>query len=383
MGIPIGKLSLYVAGAGIHPGQTLPVCLDVGTDNEPLREDPLYLGTPRPRASGPEYDGLVEAFVTAALKRWPRALVQFEDFGIRNAFRLLDVYRDRVRCFNDDIQGTGAVALAGVLAGLRAVDGGAGPAGRGAGSGDLAGQRVVIAGAGSAGIGIARALEGAQTWVLDSKGLLTADRRDSLLEFQRPWARAEAPGTLVEIAKRVRPTVLIGVAGRPGLFSREVIEAMDGPRPLVFPLSNPTSQSECTPEQARAWTGGRALVATGSPFPDTAQCNNMYIFPGIGLGAACSGASRITNRMFAAAARVLVAMTPEGALYPRLSEVRKISAAIALEVGKEAFAAGLAEPIADDALRARIAETMWEPRYLPYRAGPNALTRAQALRHGV
>src|SRR5262249_33048107 len=160
------------------------------------------------------------------------------------------------------------------------------PGSGGAGGGELANQRILIAGAGSAGIGIARALEGASIWVLDSKGLLTADRKDGLRDFQRPWARAEAPGSLEEVARRVRPTVLIGVAGRPGLFTREVIEAMDGPHPLVFPLSNPTSQSECTPEQARAWSGGRALVATGSPFPDTAQCNNMYIFPGMGLGAA-------------------------------------------------------------------------------------------------
>src|SRR4029453_6515197 len=181
----------------------------------------------------------------------------------------------------------------------------------------------------------------------------------------------------------VRPTILIGVAGRPGLFTRAVIEAMEGPRPLVFPLSNPTSQTECPPEQARAWSGGRALVATGSPFPDTAQCNNMYIFPGMGLGAACSGASRITNRMFATAARALVAMTPEGELYPRLTEVRKISAVIALAVGKEAVSAGLAEPLGDDALRARIAATMWEPRYLPYRAAPGALSRAEALRRGA
>lgn len=381
MGIPIGKLSLYVAGAGIHPAGTLPVCLDVGTDNDTLLADPLYLGKPRRRVRGADYDGLVAAFMEGVAKRWPRALVQFEDFGIGNAFRLLDFYRDRACCFNDDIQGTGAVTLAGVLAGLRIINGRAGA--DGAGGGELAGQKVFIAGAGGAGIGIARALEGAQIWVFDSNGLLTADRRDSLLDFQKPWARAEAGGSLEEVARRVCPTVLIGVAGRPDLFTRELLGAMEGPRPLVFPLSNPTSKAECTPEQARAWTDGRALVATGSPFPDTAQCNNMYIFPGIGLGAACSGATRITNRMFTVAAQALAAMTPEGALYPRLSEVRRISVAIALAVGKEAVSAGLAEPLGEDDLRERIASTMWEPRYLPYRAAPDALSRAEALRHEV
>ncbi len=367
MGISIGKVSLYVTGAGIHPAQTLPVCLDVGTNNEALLRDPLYLGKPRKRVRGAEYDALVEAFFAAASKRFPRALIQFEDFGKQNAFRLLDSFRARYRTFNDDVQGTGAVTQAGVLAALRHS------------GGKLADQRVVILGAGSAGVGIARALRGAQIWLIDSHGLLTADR-DGLAPEQKPLARREARGTFVEVMKRVKPTVLVGVTGHAGIFTREVIEAMEGPRPMVFPLSNPTANSECTPAQAREWTNGRALVATGSPFPETAQCNNMYIFPGMGLGVIAGAAARVTDEMFSAAAETLASMASGDLLYPPLREIRRISAQIAFAVAKKAMEQGHAEPCGDEILRARIAAEMWEPKYIPYRASKGALTREATLR---
>jgi malate dehydrogenase (oxaloacetate-decarboxylating)(NADP+) len=367
MGISIGKISLYVTGAGIHPARTLPVCLDVGTNNERLLEDPLYLGQRRRRLRGPEYDALVEAFFAAASRRFPKALIQFEDFGKANAFRLLDGFRDRYRTFNDDIQGTGAVTLAGVLSGLRQT------------GGRLEDQRVLILGAGSAGVGIARALKASSIWMLDSKGLLTTDR-DDLTAVQKTFARSEPAGGLLEVARRIRPTVLIGTSGQPGVFSREVVETLAGERPMVFPLSNPTSKSECTPEQARAWTSGRALIATGSPFAATSQCNNMYIFPGVGLGVVASGADRVTDEMFIAAARELASLSPGGALYPPLSEIRRIASRLALAVAREAIRQERAEPCSDEILRARIASEVWEPRYLPYRAAEGAVSREQTLR---
>jgi malic enzyme len=367
MGISIGKLSLYVTGAGIHPARTLPVCIDAGTENEELRADPLYLGKPRPRVRGEAYDELLDAFVAAVQRRFPRALLQFEDFGIDNAFRLLNRYRERVCCFNDDIQGTGAVARAGLLAALRLT------------GEPLERQRVFIAGAGSAGIGIARALEGAPVWVFDSKGLLTSDR-PRLRPFQQPFTRSEPAGSLLEVARRVRPTVLIGVAGHPGVFHRELLATMDGPRPIVFPLSNPTAQAECTPDQAREWTGGRAIVATGSPFPNTPQCNNLYIFPGIGLGVLASAAARVSDGMFRIAAETLASLAPPESLYPPMRDIRRVSAEIAFAVAKQAFDEALAIPCDDAMLRARIAAEMWEPRYLPYRPALSAVTREQTLR---
>lgn len=359
MGISIGKSSLYVAGAGIHPARTLPVCLDTGTGNEALLEDPLYLGRPRRRVRGAAYDDLVEAFFAAAARRFPKAFIQFEDFGKNNAFRLLDRFRDRYCTFNDDIQGTGAVALAGVLSALRET------------GGRLEDQRAVILGAGSAGVGIGRALKGAGIWMLDSKGLLTADR-GGLSPVQLPFARAEPGGMLIDVVRRVRPTILIGTSGQPGVFTREVIDAMAGPRPIVFPLSNPTSHSECTPEDVRAWTGGRALVAAGSPFPGTAQCNNLYIFPGVGLGIIAAGASRVTDGMFAAAARTLASLVPAGAIFPPLQDIRRLSAALAMAVAREAIAAGVAPPADDDTLRRRIADEIWEPEYLPFKAAASS-----------
>ncbi|MCE9634725.1 MAG: NAD-dependent malic enzyme [Planctomycetes bacterium] len=357
MGISIGKISLYVAGAGIHPARTLPVCLDVGTNNARLLDDPLYLGTKRERVRGDAYDALVDAFVHGIRERWPKAMIQFEDFAMGNALRLLDRYRSDFCCFNDDIQGTGAVTAAGVLAGLR-----------------LTGQkmedlRVLIAGAGGAGIGIARALRGARIWMCDVDGLLTTSRAN-LVPEQRPFAVDDAPATLAEAAVRVRPHVLIGVTGKAGTFTQEMVSAMDGPRPMVFPLSNPTSCVECTPDQAREWTGGRAIVATGSPFPGTSQCNNVYIFPGIGLGVTACDASRVTDAMVRAAAETLAAMAPisdGGSLYPPIRDIRLVSREVAFAVARRAMDDGVAAPQTDDALRTRIADEVWEPAYVPYR----------------
>jgi malic enzyme len=367
MGIAIGKSSLYVAGAGVHPARVLPVCLDVGTNNENLLLDALYLGKARRRVRGQEYDALVDAFFAGVAKRFPNAMIQFEDFGMQNALRLLDRWHDRACCFNDDIQGTGAVTLAGVLSGLRVT------------GGRLEDQRVVIAGAGSAGIGIARALAQAQLWLVDVDGLVTASR-PTLTPEQKRFARDEPPGTLLDVARRVKPTVLVGVTGQSGVFTKEIVDAMAGPRPMVFPLSNPTSKCECLPEDVRAWTGGRAIVATGSPFPGVPQCNNVYVFPGLGLGAVAAEARRVTERMIRTAAQRLASMTQGEQLFPAMNDIRKVSGHIAFAVAKAAMEDGVAKRIDDDALRARIFEEIWEPRYLRYRPSKTAMTRQDVLR---
>jgi malic enzyme len=366
MGISIGKCCLYVTGGGIHPARTLPVCLDVGTDNEAFLGERLYLGKRRRRVRGAEYDALVESFLASVVERWPRAMVQFEDFGMGNALRLLDLWRDKVCCFNDDIQGTGAVTLAAVLAGLR-----------------LTGQRfqdlrVLMAGAGSAGIGIARALRGARIWMCDVEGLLTTSRTN-LMPAQREFAVDEnvdeAKATLAETARRVRPHVIVGVTGKQGSFTREIVGAMDGPRPMVFPLSNPTSCAECTPAEAREWSGGRAIVATGSPFEGTSQCNNVYIFPGVGLGVLSCDATRVTDGMIRAAAEALAAMAPVGEgdrLFPPMRDIRRVSREVAFAVASRAIRDGVAAPQTDDDLRARIADEVWEPEYIPYRRPDDA-----------
>jgi malate dehydrogenase (oxaloacetate-decarboxylating)(NADP+) len=354
MGISIGKTSLYVAGAGIHPGQVLPVCLDTGTSNPRLRADPLYLGRDRARVRGEPYDALVDAFMRGVTRRFPRALVQFEDFASTNALRLLDRWRDDACCFNDDVQGTGAVTRAAVLGGLRMT-------GR-----DLRETRIVVAGAGSAGIGIARALDDASVWVVDDRGLLVQARED-LSDAQRVLARAEPGGSLEEIVRRVRPHALIGVTGTPGLFTRAILAAMEGPRPLVLPLSNPTSLAECTPEQAHEWSGGLALVATGSPFPDTLQCNNMYVFPGVGLGVTAVGARIVTDGMLAAASRALADLAPEGTLLPPLHEIRRVSLSVARAVAREAIREGLATEDDERGVDERVESAVWEPLYVPYR----------------
>jgi malic enzyme len=371
MAIPIGKLALYTAACGIHPSLTLPVSLDVGTDNPALLADPLYLGYRAPRLRGAEYDALVEAFVDGVAEVWPGCLIQFEDFKQQNALRLLDRYQGRIASFNDDVQGTAAVVLAGVLAGLRVT-------GR-----TLADTRVVLAGAGAAGIGIARLLRlaGVGTTVLvDSHGLCHAGRSDLDASKSKLSAAAVEGATpdLVETIRRVRPTVLVGTTGVAGTFGREVVEAMaaglgDGDRPIVLPLSNPTSVVEATPADVLAWTDGRALVATGSPFDpvelhdgrrvEVGQANNAFVFPGVGLGTIVAEASTVTDRMFLLAGETLAAAVTDerlasGALYPPIGGLRDVSRRIAVAVAREAGTL--------DHPEAAVEAAMWWPAYVPY-----------------
>ncbi|MBK1693783.1 NAD-dependent malic enzyme [Chromatium weissei] len=385
MGIPIGKLSLYVVGAGLHPRGTLPILLDMGTNNQALRDDPLYLGRRIPRLTGPAYDTVVEAFMRAIRARWPKALVQFEDFSNDQAFQLLERYRRQLLCFNDDIQGTGAVTLAGILSALRIT------------GQTLSEQRIVFLGAGAAARGIADtivagmmaesgiSLDAArrQIWTLDSQGLVTLDRLDSLSEHKRPFAQNSAPlPNLLAVVEAVQPTVLIGVSGQAGSFSEAVIREMHRhcERPILFPLSNPTSKSECTAEQAYEWTNGAALFASGSPFPPVTrgghllvpgQCNNMYIFPGVGQGVVSCQASKVTDAMFYVAARTLAELVGEdslavGRLYPDLTLIREISVKIAVAVCELAFAEGLAGIERPANLEAFIRARMFIPEYQSY-----------------
>ena len=385
MGIPIGKLSLYTVCAGIHPARTLPVILDVGTNNQELLNDPLYVGWRHERIRGAEYDAFVEAFVTAVTKRFPRVLLQWEDFAKNNAARLLERYRDRLCSFNDDIQGTGAVTLAAAMAGVAAS------------GGQFAEHRVVLLGAGSAAAGItsqivtAMQAEGltekqarSRIWLVDSQGLVHQGRAD-LDDFKREYAQPAAATTLslLDVVKRVQPTILIGTAAQPQAFTEDVVREMARhvARPLVFPLSNPTSKSEALPVDVIAWTEGRAFVATGSPFDDVqydgrririGQCNNAYIFPGVGLGVIVSRARRVTDAMFVAAARTLSELSParrdaSQALLPALSEVREVAKRVAIAVAMQAQRDGLADALSHDELQRRIETTMWTPDYLPYR----------------
>jgi malate dehydrogenase (oxaloacetate-decarboxylating) len=390
MGIPVGKVAVYTAAAGIHPSQTLPVSLDVGTDNQALLGDDLYLGWPHSRLRGPEYDALVEEFVLAVCRRFPRALLQWEDFKKHNAFRLLDRYRTVLPSFNDDIQGTGAVALAGMLAATRVT------------GLRMARQRIVILGAGAAGIGIARQLRGALEraglagdglWralaLVDVDGLLarTGQPLDvHQLPFAWPAEVAQAAGLgkphdLEAVVRTLAPTVLIAACGQPGAVTKAVVEAMATAveRPVIFPLSNPTSQCEAHPADVLAWSHGRALVATGSPFDDVThdgrqmrigQCNNAFIFPGMGLGALVAEAREVSDGMFRAAATCLAAQVIEedleaGALYPRVRDLRRVSTRIAEAVVREARDARLGRALDDDQIRNAVAAAQWIPRYLP------------------
>ncbi|MBW2445869.1 MAG: NAD-dependent malic enzyme [Deltaproteobacteria bacterium] len=378
MGIPIGKLALYTACAGISPTACLPVTLDVGTDREALRDDPLYLGLPQPRLRGEAYDALVDEFVTAVEEVFPRALLQLEDFATRQAFGLLARYRNRLCCFDDDIQGTGAVALAGLYSALRIT------------GGRLADRRYLFAGAGEAGIGIGSLLvaalqeEGltdaeahARCWYVDSQGLVLESRPD-LAEHKRPFAReGVACGDLESAVREIRPTVLIGASGAPGIFTQTVLELMaaDEKHPIVFALSNPTSKAECTARQAYEWTGGRAVFASGSPFPpvDVAghtfvpgQCNNAYIFPGVGLGAMACQLRAVSDEMFFAAARALAdevtaADLDLGRVYPPLERIRDVSLRIAVAVAEIAYARGLAGVPRPDDLEDHIRQQMYHP----------------------
>jgi len=383
MGIPVGKLSLYTACAGVPPAATLPVMLDVGTNNAEFLDDPLYIGLKQPRLRGKEYDELVAEFMTATQEVFPGVVVQFEDFANQNAFRLLETYRDKLCCFNDDIQGTAAVAVAGLYTALRV---------RG---GTLADQRLLFLGAGEAATGIcdlaveamvAEGLDAAaarkRCWLMDSRGLVVKSRTD-LNEHKRPYAQEHAPvGDFLSAVKAVKPTAIIGVAAVGQTFTREVLEEMArvNERPIVFALSNPTSKSECTAAEAYRWTGGRALFACGSPFDPVTldgrthvprQGNNSYIFPGVGLGLITARARRATSEMFLAAARALADQVPQsdldqGSLYPALPRVREVSADIAVAVAEVAFARGLAGvPRADD-VHAFVRSQMYDPHYRSY-----------------
>ena len=383
MGIPVGKLSLYTACAGVPPRQCLPITLDVGTNNESLLNDPLYVGLQHPRITGREYDDFIEEFVLAVREVYPHAVIQFEDFANHNAFRLLARYRDRVPCFNDDIQGTAAVTLAGLFSALRIT------------GGELTEQTILFNGAGEAGIGIghlivsAMELEGLsreeamrRIWYVDSKGLVVA-ARDDLTEHKRPFAHEHAPvGTLVEAIRDLKPTALIGVSAVAGIFDQEVVRTMAdlNERPIVFALSNPTSRSECTAEQAYRWSEGRAVFASGSPFDPVeldgrtlvpGQGNNAYIFPGLGLGVIVSHARRVTDPMFYAAAKTLAAQVSEqdlarGCIYPPLTEIREVSAHIAAAVATIVYDEELTERPRPDDVMAEVRDHMYEPVYPVY-----------------
>jgi malate dehydrogenase (oxaloacetate-decarboxylating)(NADP+) len=383
MGIPVGKLALYTACAGVNPQQCMPVTIDVGTDNETLLADPLYTGLRQKRLRGAEYDSLLEEFITAVQKTFPKVLVQFEDFGNHNAFRLLERYRDRVCTFNDDIQGTGSVALAGVLSALRLT------------GGKAADQRVLFLGAGEAGLGIAdqivAVLVGAgltvaearqRCWFVDSKGLII-EGRGHLTANKLPYAHPHAPcPNLLAAVQALRPTMLIGVSGQGRSFTREIVEAMAqfNARPVIFALSNPTSKAECTAEEAYTWTAGRGVFASGSPFAPvvlagrthvTGQGNNVYIFPGVGLAVVATGARRVTDAMFMAAARTLASLVreeelAEGRIFPALKRIHEVSLAIAVAVAEEIYARNLASVPRPADLAGFIQASMYYPDYPNY-----------------
>ncbi len=394
IGIAVGKLAVYTAAAGIDPNRALPVMLDVGTDRQSLLDDPMYIGNRRPRAREAEYDRFLDAFVTAVGKLFPGALLHWEDIGVSNARRLLDRYRYQTLSFNDDIQGTGAVNLAAVLAAARATGIG------------LAEHRIVIFGAGTAGTGIADQLTAAMLadglaedearrrfWAIDRAGLLTtaaaglgaAQRRYARPEAEvAGWQRDDAIGGagLAEVVRRVRPTILIGTSTRAGAFTEPVVSEMAAhcARPVILPMSNPTSLSEAVPGDLIRWTDGRALVAAGSPFPPVdyrgvryviGQANNALIFPGLGLGVIAARASQVTDNMLAAAAHAVSGLvdtsTPGAPLLPEVAAMRETSVAVAAAVSRAAAADGVAGASLDGDLPARIRALMWQPVYRPVR----------------
>ncbi|QMA40954.1 NAD-dependent malic enzyme [Citrobacter freundii] len=393
MGIPIGKLSLYTVCGGVNPANTLPILLDVGTNNTRLLDDPRYIGWRHPRITGEDYFAFIGMFIAAVKRRWPNVLLQFEDFAQHTAVPLLDRYRDELCCFNDDIQGTASVALATVVAACR-------------GSGrDFRQQSIVIVGAGAAGCGIARHIiacrisegmsqaEARRTiFMVDRDGLVMTTNH-GLADFQQPlaqppvalsdWLCEGQTPSLLEVIHNAKPSVMLGVSGQAGLFSQEVISTMYQycDRPIVMPLSNPTSRMEARPEDIVRWTEGRAIIATGSPCDavefngcsiPVAQCNNVYVFPAIGLGAIASGAARITEAMLMAASRALADASPlvhngEGALLPEIGTICDVTRRIAFEVGKTAQQSGVAEKMSDDALLQSINDNFWLPHYRPYK----------------
>ena len=393
MGIPIGKLSLYTACGGISPAYTLPITLDVGTNNPQLLNDPIYMGWNQPRINGEEYYQFVDQVLDAVKRRWPKALIQFEDFAQKNAMPLLNKYRDQICCFNDDIQGTAAVSVGSLIAASRA-------AGK-----QLKDQIIAFLGAGSAGCGIAEQIvaqmvvEGlsdaearARVFMVDRFGLFT-DNQPNLLDFQSKlaqstervtgWGNAEGIISLLDVIQHAKPTVLIGVSGQPGLFTEEVIKALAAncERPIVLPLSNPTSQVEAFPADILEWTEGKALIATGSPFEpvnyqgkiyNISQCNNSYIFPGIGLGVIAAGATRVTDSMLIASSNALADCSPllkdpNADLLPDLNEIQQVSKFIAFKVAKAAMDAGVAAVMSDEALREAIEANFWKPEYRDYK----------------
>ena len=393
MGIPIGKLSLYTACGGISPAYTLPITLDVGTNNPQLLNDPIYMGWNQPRINGEEYYQFVDQVLDAVKRRWPKALIQFEDFAQKNAMPLLNKYRDQICCFNDDIQGTAAVSVGSLIAASRA-------AGK-----QLKDQIIAFLGAGSAGCGIAEQIvaqmvvEGlsdaearARVFMVDRFGLFT-DNQPNLLDFQSKlaqstervtaWGNAEGIISLLDVIQHAKPTVLIGVSGQPGLFTEEVIKALAAncERPIVLPLSNPTSQVEAFPADILEWTEGKALIATGSPFEpvnyqgkiyNISQCNNSYIFPGIGLGVIAAGATRVTDSMLIASSNALADCSPllkdpNADLLPDLNEIQQVSKFIAFKVAKAAMDAGVAPMLDDEALQQAIEANFWKPEYRDYK----------------
>jgi len=383
MGIPVGKLSLYTACAGINPTQCLPITIDVGTNNETFLNDPLYIGLREKRLRGEEYDSLIEEFIVAVKKVFPGVLLQFEDFGNSNAFRLLERYRDQLCTFNDDIQGTGSVALAGVLSALRLT------------GGKMSDHRVLLLGAGEAGMGIAdnivavlmeeglsKAEARKRIWFVDSKGLIVKSR-EGLVEHKLHYAHDHAPcADLLAAVKSIKPTMLVGVSGQARAFTEEIVKTVGSfnKRPVVFALSNPTSKAECTAEEAYTWTEGRAIFASGSPFAPVTlngkthvpgQGNNAYIFPGVGLGVVATGASRVTDAMFIKAARTLASLLreeelAEGRIYPSLKRIHEVSLAIAVGVAEEVYASKLTDQPRPADLTAFIRSQMFKPEYPDY-----------------
>ena len=393
MGIPIGKLSLYTACGGIDPATTLPIMLDVGTNNTQRLEDPLYMGWRHPRITDDQYMEFMDMFIDAVKARWPDVLLQFEDFAQKNATKLLNRYRDKLCCFNDDIQGTAAVTLGTLIA-----------ASRTAGV-NLQDQRIVFLGGGSAGCGIAEKIitymvstglseqqARSRVFMVDRFGLLTDDM-PNLLDFQQKlvtpreaiahWDVEQNNISLLDVVRNAHPTVMIGVSGQPGLFSEEIVKEMYShcPRPIIMPLSNPTSRAEAQPRDLIEWTQGAALIATGSPFApvhydgavyEIAQCNNAYIFPGLGLGILAGNAKRVTENMLMAASQALAAHSPQatlerGGLLPAVEDIGEISRAIALATARAAQQDGVAPQASDDELNTAIGKTFWEAQYASYK----------------
>jgi malate dehydrogenase (oxaloacetate-decarboxylating) len=392
MGIPLGKMALYTALGGIHPENCLPILLDVGTDNEERLEDPIYVGWRNKRVRGPEYDDFVDTFVSAVKARWPHVLLQWEDFAGSNAARFLARYRNQLCTFNDDIQGTAAITTTTLISAINVT------------GIPLEQQKILIVGFGSAGLGITSLLEQfieerglsqaqarARFYAMDQYGLISQGRKNVEAE-QRPYAREEQEVqswkqsngeiTLLDVVRNVKPTVMIGVSGQAGIFTEQVVREMAKytNRPVIFPLSNPTSRSEATPQDLMDWTEGRALIGTGSPYDPVifggktihvAQTNNSYIFPGLALGIIASRARFVTDSMVKAAATELIRHLPtqtdkQATLLPPISRARPLGRLIANAVGRQAIKDGQAQVADEDALQRELDVNIWEPQYVPY-----------------